>query len=422
MNIMQADSPSLIFSDAKGNIMDFEPLAMAGRTWDYIEPVETDDLIPMPKGSQLYVLPDRNPIGFDQETGELIVLEENPFEPGTPAYAVSIFLPAAYSQTHIAAWRKNNRACDLPLFPYSAVGWHGESFVAAGVRVDDSRRQDPEMFNHEIIRTGITAWRKDLPENRLVKHLSNCALSYACPAALNLFQGQEEAPLPTSPACNAACIGCISLQEKSGPPSPQQRINFIPTPEEIAEVALKHIAAVDEPVVSFGQGCEGEPLLVADVIKKAIILIRKSTSKGTINLNSNSSLPDKVAELADAGLDSLRISMNSPKEATYLKYFRPKYSFDALTQSALEMKNRGKFVSLNLFVFPGLTDAPREVSALKRFISEAGVDMIQWRNLNMDPDAYIEALDLKLPPGMGVKNLIESLPLRKGYFNPYIPK
>jgi pyruvate-formate lyase-activating enzyme len=114
--------------------------------------------------------------------------------------------------------------------------------------------------------------------------------------------------------------------------------------------------------------------------------------------------------------------MNSPKEATYLKYFRPKYLFDALKQSALEMKNRGKFVSLNLFVFPGLTDAPREVSALKRFINETGVDMIQWRNLNMDPDAYIEALDLKLPPGMGVKNLIESLPLRKGYINPYIPK
>jgi pyruvate-formate lyase-activating enzyme len=86
------------------------------------------------------------------------------------------------------------------------------------------------------------------------------------------------------------------------------------------------------------------------------------------------------------------------------------------------MKTRGKFVSLNLFVFPGLTDAPREVKALKRFISETGVDMIQWRNLNMDPDVYIEALDLKLEPGMGIRRLIESLPLRRGYFNPHILK
>jgi pyruvate-formate lyase-activating enzyme len=419
---MLNDSPSLIFADSKGNIMDFEPLAMAGRTWDYIEPIEPDDLIPMPEGSQLYVLPDRHPIGFDRETGELVILDENPFEPGTPAFAVSVFLPAAYSQTYIGAWRKDPWACILPLFPYTAAGWHGESFAVAGIRVDESRRQDPGMFDHEKIRRGIAEWRKDLPENRLVKHLSNCALCYACPAALNLFQGREEAPLPASPACNAQCIGCISLQEKCGPPSPQQRINFIPTPDEIAEVALRHIHSVNEPVVSFGQGCEGEPLLVADVLRKAIILIRKSTANGTINLNSNSSLPERVAELADAGLDSLRISMNSPKGATYLKYFRPKYPFEAIRQSALEMKNRNRFVSLNLFVFPGLTDAPREVKALKRFINETGIDMIQWRNLNMDPDAYIEALDLKLEPGMGIKNLIESLPLRKGYFNPFIPK
>jgi pyruvate-formate lyase-activating enzyme len=419
---MQNDSPSLIFSDAKGNIMDFEPLAMAGRTWDYIEPVESDDLIPIPEGSQLYVLPDRHPNGFDRETGELVVLYENPFEPGTPAFAVSVFLPAAYSQTFIGAWRKDRRACVLPLFPYTAVGWQGENFVVAGVRVDESRRQDPGMFDQNKILDGISAWSKDLPGNRLVKHLSNCALCYACPAALNLFQGREEAPLPTSPACNAACIGCISLQEKCGPPSPQQRINFIPSPEEIAEVALHHIHSAYEPVVSFGQGCEGEPLLVADTIKKAIVLIRKSTLKGTINLNSNSSLPERVAELADAGLDSLRISMNSPKEATYIKYFRPRYPFEALKQSALEMKKRDKFVSLNLFVFPGLTDAPREVKALKRFINDTGIDMIQWRNLNMDPDAYIEALDLKLEPGIGIRNLIESLPLRRGYFNPHIPK
>ena len=62
------------------------------------------------------------------------------------------------------------------------------------------------------------------------------------------------------------------------------------TAEEIAEVALFHIDNVDDPVVSFGQGCEGEPLMVADVLEEAILLIRKETSKGIINLNSNSLL------------------------------------------------------------------------------------------------------------------------------------
>ncbi|MCK4423827.1 MAG: hypothetical protein KAV18_07145 [Candidatus Omnitrophica bacterium] len=46
-----------------------------------------------------------------------------------------------------------------------------------------------------------------------------------------------------------------------------------------------------QPVVSFGQGCEGEPLLVYKTLSQAIKLIRKQTKKGTINLNTNASRP-----------------------------------------------------------------------------------------------------------------------------------
>jgi hypothetical protein len=84
------------------------------------------------------------------------------------------------------------------------------------------------------------------------------------------------------------------------------------------------------------------------------------------------------------------------------------------------MKTRGKFVSLNLFVFPGVTDAPKEAQALREYVGENAIDMIQWRNLNMDPDAYLEVLGQKLPSGIGVKRLIEEIPTRRGYFNPYL--
>jgi hypothetical protein len=84
------------------------------------------------------------------------------------------------------------------------------------------------------------------------------------------------------------------------------------------------------------------------------------------------------------------------------------------------MKKRHGFVSVNLFVFPGLTDAPKEVDALRRFIDITGVDMIQWRNLNMDPDVYLEKIGQKLPAGIGIRQLIESIPLRRGYFNPFL--
>jgi MoaA/NifB/PqqE/SkfB family radical SAM enzyme len=245
-------------------------------------------------------------------------------------------------------------------------------------------------------------------------------LVYGCPAALNLFQGREEAPLPTSPACNARCAGCISFQEGCEPPSPQQRISFVPTAHEIAEVALTHISRVDDPVVSFGQGCEGEPLMVHEVLLDAVRLIRKKTDRGTINLNTNASMPEKVAELADAGLDSMRISMNSARPATYRAYFRPTYDFGRLAESAFEMKKRGRFVSINLFVFPGVTDAPKEAQALKDYVAANRIDMVQWRNLNMDPDAYLDILKQPFPSGIGVKRLIEEIPVRRGYFNPYI--
>jgi pyruvate-formate lyase-activating enzyme len=414
--------PDLIVADAEGNIMDFPGLAMMGRSGDYLLPVSADETIPLPPGSHLYVIPGRHPIGMDRESGEIIILTENPYDGTSPIHAVAVFLPAAHTQTCLAAWERSGCAPGLPLFPYAAVGW-SDGFVTTAFRTDASNRQDPDRFDQDRIRQGIRQWREELPGNRLVDHLStNCALRYGCPAALNLFQGREEGPLPTSPACNAQCAGCISKQPCSSTPAPQDRISFLPTPREIAEVALRHIRTAENPVVSFGQGCEGEPLLAADVIRDAISLIRAETSEGTINLNTNASLPRRVAELADAGLDSMRISMNSAREKTYLSYFRPSYRFESLLQSALEMKRRGRFVSLNLFVFPGVTDAPKEVDALKKFLDAAQIDMIQWRNLNMDPDAYLETLDQTLPAGIGIRNLIESIPVRRGYFNPYLGK
>jgi len=417
---MSEYSPSLVFADACGNIMDFAPLAMLGRSGDFLHELETADVVDLPKGAELYVLPDRHPIGVDRDTGEVVVLEENPFAPGEPAYAVATFLPAAYTQTYLPAWERSACAAVLPLFAYTAIGWQDNGFVATAMRVDDSVRQDPETFDMDKVSKGVAAWQLELPDNRLVRHLSHCALTYGCPAAINLFQGREEAPLPSSPVCNANCLGCISYQPGYGPPSPQERIKFTPTPQELAEIAIRHIAHADNPVVSFGQGCEGEPLMVAETLIEAVSLIRKATARGTINLNSNASRPDMVASLAEAGLDSLRISLNSARAETYQAYYRQKYGFAALLESARAMKSRGRFVSLNLFVFPGLTDAPLEVAALTDFIEAGQIDMIQWRNQNIDPDYYLETLGLELDEGIGIRNLIESISLRRGYFNPYL--
>ena len=155
----------------------------------------------------------------------------------------------------------------------------------------------PTSIGKDVVEATTRKKLKKHKDNRLIQHLGKCCLTYGCPAARNYFLGRWEAPLPTSPACNARCLGCISLQPSGCCPATQDRITFVPSAKEIGEVAVPHLETAENPIVSFGQGCEGEPLLQADVIDQAIRLIRSSTSRGTINLNSNSSLPDQVRGL-----------------------------------------------------------------------------------------------------------------------------
>ncbi len=76
-----------------------------------------------------------------------------------------------------------------------------------------------------------------------------------------ILLGRWECPVPSSPACNANCIGCISFQpEEETIISTQDRLRFKPTAEEIVEFTVPHLETAPYPIVSFGQGCEGEPL------------------------------------------------------------------------------------------------------------------------------------------------------------------
>jgi len=179
-------------------------------------------------------------------------------------------------------------------------------------------------------------------------------------------------------------------------------------------------------VVSFGQGCEGEPLLAVDVIAPAIRLIRAATDKGTINLNTNGSRPAALNLLMDTGLDSIRISLNSVREKYYTAYFRPGgYRFSDVVAGIDLALRRGVHVALNYLNLPGFTDTPEEVAALTHFLRQHPVQMIQWRNLNFDPLRYWEMMTTILPHGnpLGMKAVFEEVRcgfprMRHGYFNP----
>jgi pyruvate-formate lyase-activating enzyme len=427
-NSGQKTNPLLgaLVADQSGEIFELRGYAAVGMEGPLLKPLAVNQTRKMPYGSELMFLPDRQPILYNLATGRHETVAENPHAPGEPLYPVAAFNSPGYVITCISAYEERQNAGVLPLFSYGAVGWHRGNFRTAVVRVDPEPRQDLRHMKHEDVVAGVNIMRKKLPANRLRAHLENCALQYGCPAGKNFFLGRYEAPLPTATQCNARCLGCLSLQKDSAIPHSQDRITFTPSAAEIAQVALAHINRVKHSVVSFGQGCEGDPLLAADVIEPAIRQIRAQTSHGTINMNTNGSRPDVIEQLFDAGLDSVRVSLNSVRETCYRAYFRPHgYRFADVLKS-IEIALAGKkFVAINYLNSPGFTDTPREIDALTGFLDRYPIDLIQWRNLNFDPLRYWEKMNAADTHGepIGMEKLLKRIRrqcpnLTFGYFNP----
>ena len=416
-------SPYILYSDGEGNIYEDTSLYVVGRAgWDAM-PIDPADWIELPEGGNLYELPGRRGIGLDVETGEMRLCDKG--------WAVAAFIPPAHTGLYIAAYETEAEAPTLPLFCYTAAGWLDNKTYVPAVRIEQDIRQECAGYDDEKIATGTEKLLADYPHNRLVKHLmENCCMTYTCPAARNFSLSRWECPVPTSPACNANCIGCISFQPSDETiVSTQDRLTFKPTAEEIVEFTVPHLNNAPYPIISFGQGCEGEPLLMWETIRASIIEIRKHTSKGSININTNGSKPDAVKALCEVGLNSIRVSTNSARKHIYEPYYRPNnYQFEDIIESLKVMRSYGGWTSINYFVFPGMTDSVEEYEALRKLIIDTDLSMIQWRNFNIDPDWYMGKIGVNETGEMlGVKQLMsliaEEFPKVKfGYFNPPIER
>lgn len=411
-------APRPVVANAAGEITDVAGLRAAARAGDEVFPLEAVDLVPLPDASRLMFLPGRTPLAYEKGSIAPEALDG--------ALAVAAFLPPGWTAFSLTAFRREADAPLLPLYAYTAVCWHRGRFCVPARRVDDDPKHDPESFSTAEIEQRVAELRARLPHNRLIAHHgTRCALEWGCPNAQNLFLQRWEAPIAVSRACNAVCLACISEQPDDTIPSPQTRIEFLPSVEEILELALPHLESGPRAMISFGQGCEGEPLLQAELIERAIRAIRAATKSGTLHLNTNGSRPDAVEKLADAGLDSIRVSLNSARVEAYTPYYRPRtYAFADVAVTLRVAHEKGLWSSLNYLSFPGVTDRVDEAEALERLVRETGVRMIQWRNLNVDPDWYAEALGRdSRSPRLGMPVLLERIraafpELRFGYFNP----
>ncbi len=417
--------PCLVYADADGNIFDHPGLAMAGSAGGRWETVDENQCIPLPEGSELFLLPGRLPVGVARG-GDFEVMDRDPVDPVRPVSAVAAFMAPAHTATLNAAFHTTSGAPNLPLFSYAALGFHEGRFVAAGIRVDPLPRQDPGRFpSPDRITSQAKRLLRENPQNRLWQHLGTCALTFGCPAAKNLMLGRWEAPLPTSPACNASCLGCLNDQPAGRFPCTQERMKFTPSAREVTEVALYHLRKGRDPLVSLGLGCVGERLLLEYFLAVSINLIRKKRPSGSINLNTNGSKPEAVARLMREGLSSIRVSVNSLIPERHQAYYQPRgWSLKEAIASIEEVKKAHGHASINLLTMPGVTDRPEEVEALFAMIERTSLDLIQWRNLNIDPEVYVAELGLEPPEErMGIEQLISELKrrfprLKHGYYNP----
>jgi pyruvate-formate lyase-activating enzyme len=415
-----------VVADSGGQIFELKGYAAVGMADSELRPLKISETRKIPYGSELMYLPERKPILYHIQRGRFEALDKNPYQPSEAVFPVAAFNSPGYVAGLISAYQEKRGAGPLPLFSYGAVGWDRGKFRSAVIQVDRERRQDLRLMKEKDVSAGVKKMRQEIPENRLRQHLEKCALSYGCPAGKNFFLGRYEAPLPTAETCNARCLGCLSLQTEQEICCSQERISFTPSPEEIAEIALIHIKRVKRSIVSFGQGCEGDPLLAATVIEPAIRLIRAQTDQGTIHMNTNGSLPMVLQRLFSACLDSIRVSINSMRSACYNAYFRPKgYTIDDVMESIRIANDKGKHVAINYLNLPGFTDAPEEIDSLVSFLKKGHVRMIQWRNMNFDPVKYWQVMSRAAFSGkpIGMKNLLQTVhrffpKIRYGYFNP----
>jgi pyruvate-formate lyase-activating enzyme len=379
---------NLVYTDAAGNLYEEPRLTAVGMNGSQVE-VADANWTDFPVGAQLLSLPGRLPLGFNEADQTVEAIEA---EKAGDVVAVAAILPLGFTRCLLPGYELEERR-ELPLFGYTAVGSATGRLKVAALKTDAELKWNPVYYNTTDLSRLIAAKEREFPQNRILRQLARCAREYQCLTAQNIFYHRWEAGIPVSPQCNADCLGCISKQPAECCPAPQSRIDFVPQVSEVTELAVAHLATAAEAIISFGQGCEGEPSLQYPLIAAALREIRGQTGRGTVNMNSNAGNYAAIKTIVTAGLDSIRVSLFSARPDHYHWYHRPRdYELADVVKSLQYAAACGVTVALNLLFYPGFTNQAAETAALYDLLAQTGVKQIQLRNLNIDPEKFTPIL------------------------------
>ena len=403
----------LLFADEHGQVYEHPQLLALTGAGEAALPLLRPS--PLPAHASLASLPGRRPLGFDPARGQIVELSE--FRIGRKLLrptAVAAVLPPGWTRSELPAFRKSAIAPILPQWAYTAAAWDDRlgRHVAWALHTDKRRHWDPARHSTKDL-PQLVRERLARDDNPLLRQLSKCALEYRCFTAQNAFYERDEGAIPASSGCNARCVGCISEQPEDGPKASHQRIDRSPEAEFMARIGIDHLGrAPGRTMVSFGQGCEGEPLTRAREIAQAIRAMREATPRGSININTNGSLPENLSLLIDAGLDACRISLNSAHKPLYEAYYQPiNYGWEEVRESIRLARWHGVYTAINLLTFPGVTDQEGEAEKLCELVAKERVDQVQARSLAIDPDQYLAVAKNHSAggPRLGLEELLRRL-------------
>ncbi|HET9030665.1 MAG TPA: hypothetical protein VFN49_10840, partial [Candidatus Aquilonibacter sp.] len=226
----------LAYCDREGRIYYDDsrvPLADGG----IIREPHANELIPAPAGAVEMILPGRRALTADGSHEE--------------EYALAVILPAGYTRLLVPAYVKEAGAPALPLFGYTFACVVDDELYVAAMKTDESEDWQPRYFEEGHLEAILDARLADDPGNRVLAQVALCSRDYGCFTAQNVFLERGEAALPVSPKCNARCVGCISEQEpEAGLDSPQRRIGYETTADELARIGIYHLERVEDGIVS----------------------------------------------------------------------------------------------------------------------------------------------------------------------------
>ncbi len=364
--------------------------------------------IPLPPKSTLMHLPDRKALAWTTDGGAVEPIVEG-------GLAVAAVLPVGYLRLLLPGYVPSGPPPPptLPLYGYAAVAELDGEVVVAASRSDDFPPWTGRRPASTQLAAAVERAQRQMPRSGVIAQLSVCALQHNCLTAQNTFLRRFEGALPTSAGCNADCLGCISLQTDSGAPTPQPRIARAPTADDLIEVGSYHIQGAREHgesgMVSFGQGCEGEPLLRERALRPVAVELRRRYPAATVHINTNGSRPAALQRLLRAGVNSCRISVFSFRQELFSAYYRPRgYSIEDVLECARVARRHGAQLTINLLTFPGVSDTPDELALTLQTLLELEVDQLQLRSLNVDPLWLMSRLPA-LGEGVGLDRLVQTL-------------